>query len=161
MNPPAHLRPRRSRGWRQADEDGFVGGFEGLLFGMLIFVAGTLLIAYAWGVVDTKTATGEAARQAARTYVEAPDGATAATDADQAAAAALSGYGRDPSEARVRLVQGSFARCDRITISVSYPAPLFQLPFLGGLGRGLAVTSQHSELVDPYRTGLPGTSSCA
>lgn len=142
------------------DEDGFAGGFEALLFGLLIFVAGTLLVAYAWGVVDTKTATGEAARQAARTFVEASNDAAAKSEADQAAAAALSGYGRDPSKASVRLVDGGFARCGRITIEVSYPAPLFQLPLLGSLGRGLAVTSRHSELVDPYRTGLPGSATC-
>jgi hypothetical protein len=68
---------------------------------LLIFVVGTLLVAYAWSVVDTKTATVEAARQAARTYVESPDQAVAAAGADQAAAAALSGYGRDPSRAKV------------------------------------------------------------
>ena len=141
-------------------DDGFAGGFEGLLFGMLVFVAGTLLVAYAWGVVATKTATGEAARQAARTYVEAPDASVATAQADQAAAAALAGYGRDPSRATVDLVQGGFARCQRITIEVSYPAPLFQLPFIGSLGRGMSVQSRHSELVDPYRSGLAGSSAC-
>ena len=154
---PCHAGPGAGR--RRGD-DGFAGGFEGLLFGLLIFVAGTLLIAYAWGVVETKTATGEAARQAARTYVEAPSGEVARNEADQAADAALVGYGRDPSRAKVQLIQGSFARCGRVTISVSYPAPLFRLPIFGALGRGLFVTSQHSELVDPYRSGLPGSSSC-
>jgi hypothetical protein len=142
------------------DDAGFAAGFEGLLFGLLIFVAGTLLIAYAWGVVDTKTATGEAARQAARTYVEAPDAPAAAAGADQAASAALAGYGRDPSRATVALVGGTFSRCGRVTIAVSYPAPLLELPFVGSIGRAQAVRSEHSELVDPFRTGLPGTSSC-
>ncbi|MDA8047962.1 MAG: hypothetical protein M0Z30_22465 [Actinomycetota bacterium] len=141
-------------------DDGFVGGFEGLLFGMLIFVVGVLLVAYAWAVVDTKTATGEAARQAARTYVEAADAAAAARQAQQAADTALTGYGRDPARARVRLVSGQFARCARITISVTYPAPLFQLPFIGPLGSGVSVRSEHSELVDPFRTGLAGTAAC-
>jgi hypothetical protein len=141
-------------------EDGFAGGFEGLLFGMLIFVAGTLLVAFAWGVIDTKTAVTEAARQAARTYVEAPDSAAAATEAQAAADAALQGYGRNPGRARVTVISGSFARCGRITISVSYPAPLFYLPFLGRLGTSETVTADHSELVDPYRTGLPGTAEC-
>ena len=141
-------------------EDGFAGGFEGLLFGLLLFVAGVLLIGYAWAVVDTKAATGEAARQAARTYVEAPNPSVAATQADQAAGAALAGYGRDPARASVSLVSGQFSRCSRVTISVSYPAPLFQLPFVGTLGSGLAVRSEHSELVDPFRSGLPGESTC-
>jgi hypothetical protein len=127
---------------------------------LLIFVVGTLLVAYAWSVVDTKTATVEAARQAARTYVESPNQGVAAAGADQAAAAALSGYGRDPSRAKVALVAGGFSRCGRITIAVSYPAPLLDLPFVGSLGRGPDITSEHSELVDPFRTGLPGTSTC-
>lgn len=155
------MRPAASPRRFQRDEDGFAAGFAGLLFGMLIFVSGTLLVAYAWGVVDTKTATGEAARQAARTYVEAPDAAVAAGRADQAAAAALAGYGRDPAKATVALVGGHFARCDRITIAVTYPAPLLRIPFIGSFGRGQTVRSEHSELVDPYRNGLPGTARCA
>ena len=146
---------------RDRGDDGFVGGFEGLAFGFLVFLAGTLLIAYAWAVIDTRSATTEAARQAARTYVEAPDQAQATADADRAAVDALTGYGRDPARARVSLVAGGFARCGRITITVSYPAPLFELPFVGLLGRGVVVRSAHSELVDPYRTGLPGAAGCA
>ncbi len=141
-------------------DDGFAGGFEGLLFGFLIFVVGLLLVAYGWAVVDTKNATAEAARQAARTYVEGADAASASVSASQAAAAALRGYGRDPQQAMVRLISGGFARCARITISVSYPAPLVELPLIGPLGRGQSVTSDHSELVDPYRTGLPGSAVC-
>lgn len=153
-------RPWRRQTWPRRGEDGFAGGFEGLLFGVLIFVAGTLLIAYAWGVVDTKTATGEAARQAVRTYVEAPDPATAAARAGAAADAALAGYGRDPRRAAIAVMTGPFARCDRVTISVSYPAPVVDLPFVGTLGRAGSVTSRHSELIDPFRSGVPGTASC-
>jgi hypothetical protein len=137
-----------------------VGGFEGLLFGLLLFVVGTLLVGYAWAVVDTKAAAEEAARQAARTYVEAPSAPVAASSAQQAADAALAGYGRDPARAAVRLAAGSFGRCQRITISVSYPAPLVMLPFVGRLGSGQSVRADHSELVDPFRSGLPGVAAC-
>jgi len=155
-------RPRvASRARRASGEDGFVGGFEGLLFGMLLFVAGTLLIAYAWGVVDTKAATEAAARQAASTYVQAPSAAVAAASAQQAADAALAGYGRDPGRAAVTLAAGSFGRCQRITISVSYPAPILDLPFIGRVGSGQAVRADHSALVDPFRSGLAGTAGCA
>ena len=145
---------------RERGDDGFAGGFEGLLFGLLIFVAGMLLVAFAWAVVDTKTATGEAARQAARTYVEAPNAPLASEQAQQAADAALLGFGRDPARAQVRMVSGQFARCSRVTISVTYPAPLVELPFVGRLGSGVSVRSEHSELVDPFRSGLPGTALC-
>lgn len=167
MSPGPPRRRRRTRAHRLGraisgrGEDGFAGGFEGLLFGTLFFIVGTLLIGYAWGVVDTKSATELAARQAVRTFVEAPDSADASTGAEQAAAAALSGYGRDPAQARVALVGGGFERCSRVTIAVSYPAPIVELPLLGRLGAGETVTSRHSELVDPFRTGLPGSSSCA
>jgi hypothetical protein len=141
-------------------EAGFVGGFEGLLFGFLLFVVGTLLVTHAWAVVDTKTATVAAARQAARTYVEASSPAAAATEAEQAADAALAGYGRNPHMADVRVTSGTFGRCQRITIEVSYPAPLLSLPWLGRVGSAEMVRADHSELVDPYRSGLGGTSAC-
>lgn len=143
-----------------SDEAGFVGGFEGLLFGSLLFVAGTLLVAHAWAILDTKAATEEAARQAARTYVRASSAAVALSSADTAAANALSGYGRDPTRAKVALSSGSFGRCQRITISVSYPAPALVLPFVGRVGTGEEVKSLTSELVDPYQSGLPGSATC-
>ncbi len=143
-----------------ACEDGFVGGFEALLFGLLLFVAGALLVGYLWAVVDTKAAAEEAARQAARTYVQAPNSAAAASSADAAARQALAGYGRNPTRAVVGLVAGSFGRCTLITISVSYPAPLLFLPFVGKVGNGENVQAKQSELVDPYRTGLPGAAAC-
>ncbi len=160
--PPRFSRPIRFEARsRCSGEEGFVGGFEGLLFGMLLFVVGTLMVANAWGVVDTKFAAVEAAKQATRTYVEAPSGAVAGTEAQLAADQALAGYGRDPRRAGFTLQSGSFDRCQRITIAVSYPAPLLELPFIGRIGTGEAVRADHSELVDPYRSGIPGTSSCA
>lgn len=143
------------------NDEGFAGGLEGLVFGLLIFVVGTLIVASAWGVVDTKMATGTAAADAARTYVEADNAGDAAAGAHAAADEVLSGLGRDPSRASVVLAGGSFGRCQRVTIRVSYPSPLLVVPFVGRVGRGVEVSSANSELVDPYRSGLPGTASCA
>jgi hypothetical protein len=141
-------------------EDGFAGGAEGLIFGLLLFVVGTLIVAAAWGVVDTKTATDTSAADAARSYVAADNAAAAASAASAAADTALSGFGRSPSRGSVTLASGTFGRCQRITIRVSYPAPLIDLPFVGRVGSGLGVSSQVSELVDPYRSGLPGSATC-
>jgi hypothetical protein len=143
------------------DEAGFVGGLWGWIFGLLIFVVGTLLVARTWAVVDTKFAVDAAARQAVRTYVQAPNGQEAGSEAQQAADAALGGYGRIPGEATIALVSGTFSRCSLITIKVSYPAPMLVLPWLGRVGHSGRVSAVHSELVDPFRAGLPGTSSCA
>ena len=141
-------------------EEGFAGGAEGLIFGLLLFVVGTLLVGNAWSVVDTKMALDAASREATRTYVEAPDALSADRDARRAAAAALQGYGRDPSLGVVTIAGAPFGRCQRVTVVLSYRAPLVQLPFVGMAGRAEDIRAQHSELVDPYRTGLPGTSSC-
>ncbi|MGH9122822.1 MAG: hypothetical protein ACRDYC_12915 [Acidimicrobiales bacterium] len=146
---------------RRRDEAGFVGGFEGLVFGLLIFVVGTVLVANAWGVVDTKLAVVAAAREAARTYVEAPDAVSAQSEAVQAASDSLAGYGRAASRATVAISGRAFGRCARISVEVSYPAPVVQLPFIGSVGQAEAVSAVHSELVDPYRSGLTGTALCA
>jgi hypothetical protein len=148
----------RSRG-----DEGFAGGFAGLLFGLAIFVIGTLLAAYAWSVVETKAAASAAAREAARSYVEAPNSVVGLDAARQAALGALSGRVSNPARAVISLTSGVFGRCQRVTISVAYPAPALRLPLvqtLGPLG-GHTVRAEHSELVDPYRTGLPGVAQCA
>lgn len=145
---------------RRAGEAGFAGGLDGLIFGLLIFVVGTLLVASAWAVVDTKLAADTAARQAARTFVEAPDAQVAASEATQAADQSLAAYGRTPARAAITLLSGRFARCSRITIEVRYPSPLIEVPLLGVIGSGVAVTARHSEVVDPYRNGLSGVAAC-
>lgn len=142
------------------DEGGFAGGLEGLVFGLLLFVVGTLLVATVWSAVDTKLAVTEAARQAARSYVEAPDAALAVMTARDAADASLRGYGRQPSRGQVELVGGRFSRCDRVTIAVRYPAPVVVLPFVGRVGTAGWISATHSELVDPFHSGLPGSATC-
>jgi hypothetical protein len=146
-----------SPGYREA---GFVGGLEGLVFGLLVFVVGTLLVAHAWAVVDTKAAVTDAARQAARQFVEAPNATEAGADAETAADAAIAGGGRDPSRATVTLVSGAWGRCQRVTISVAYPSAAVALPWIGRVGSAGRVVARHSELVDPYRSGLPGAAVC-
>ncbi len=131
-----------------------------MIFGLLLFAIGTLIVASAWGVVDTKMAVTTAAEDAARTYVEAPNPTSAATQAQAAADQVLTGFGRSPSRATMTVTGGSFDRCQRITIEIRYPSPVLDLPFVGPVGSGLAVTAEHSELIDPYRSGLAGSSLC-
>lgn len=139
-------------------DQGQIGGMEALPFGLLIFVVGALLIANAWAVVDAKFATDSAARQAARTFVESTDPETALFDAAEAGRTAIAGHGRDPARA-VILPLGSpqLARCERATFEATYEVPALSLPFIGGYGRApFRVRSTHSELVDPFRSGIPG-----
>jgi hypothetical protein len=149
---------RRCRG-----DAGQVGGIEALPFGLLVFVVGSLLIANAWAVVDAKFATDAAARQAVRTFVEAEDPGRALDAARDAGLSTIEAHGRDPSRAVVRpLEDPSLARCTRVTFEVVYAVPTLSLPFVGGYGPApFEVRSSHSELVDPFRSGLSGDgSSC-
>ena len=86
---------RRCRG-----DGGFVGGAEGILFGIAVVVVGALLVYNAWAVVDAKMAASSAAREAVRFYVE--------SDGDQSAAPG-DGEGRSDSEIAWEWVGGKGA----------------------------------------------------
>jgi hypothetical protein len=148
---------------------GQVGGIEVLPFGLLVFVVGTLLVANAWAVVDAKLAVDAAAREAARHFVEADvpaagDFAEAEATARRAGYEALAAHGREPARSTVELSglespggQAGFTRCARATFTARYDVPVIHLPWIGGFGSGMDVTGRHSELVDPYRDGVPGS----
>lgn len=145
-------------GDRLRGDSGQVGGIEAIPFGLLTFVVGTLLIANAWAVVDAKFATDAAAREAARSYVEADDPSTALDDATDAGRAAIEAHGRDPERATISAVgDPRLERCARVTFEAEYAVPALSLPFIGGYGHApFRVRSAHSELVDPFRAGLAG-----
>jgi hypothetical protein len=154
---------------RRGGDRGQVGGIEVLPFGLLVFVVGTLLVANAWAVVDAKLAVDAAAREAARHFVEADvpaadDFGDAEAAARRAGYEALAAHGREAARSTVQLAalespdgQVGFARCARATFTARYDVPVLRLPWIGGFGSGLDVTSRHSELIDPYRDGVPGS----
>lgn len=146
---------RRGRG-----ERGAVGGIEVIPFGALIFVAGTLLVANAWAVVDAKLAVEAAAREAGRAFVEAPDEAHAHDAAHRAAAMALAGVGRDPDRMGLRDNHPAFVRCAVVVHEATYRIPALSIPLIGGFGRGITVHGRHRELLDPYRAGLGTGGGC-
>jgi hypothetical protein len=150
-------------------DGGQVGGIEVLPFGLLVFVVGPLLVANAWAVVDAKLAVDAAAREAARHFVEADvpasgDFGDAEATARRAGYEALAAHGREEARSSVELTglespdgQAGFTRCARATFTARYDVPVLRLPWIGGFGSGLDVTSNHSELIDPYRDGVPGS----
>ncbi len=141
---------------------GQVGGVEAVVFGVLLFVVGTLVIANAWGVIDAKLAASAAAREATRTFVESRAASTeeALDGAEAAARRAIDGHGRDPARMSFVPEDVVLERCARVTIRVDYPVPLVALPFLHA-GRGFTAVGRHSEVVDPYRSGLDGPADCS
>ena len=144
------------------NEDGQVGGVEGLVFGVLVFVLGTLVVANAWGVVDAKMAAGSAAREATRAFVESEETSAEAAfvEAEAVARRTIAGYGRDPAKLVVTPESASLRRCARVTIRAEYPVPLLRLPVFGAHGSGFTAAGRHSEIVDPYRAGLEDRSAC-
>jgi hypothetical protein len=123
----------------------------------------------AWGVIDAKFATDAAAREAARAFVESDVGSaddvdTAIANGARAGGDALTAHGRDEGRAEVAIVDlepdGQFVRCARVTYEVTYEVPAIHLPFIGGYGDAFRIRSSHSEIVDPFRDGVPGTATC-
>ena len=150
------------RGGRWADDRGQVAGIEAIPFGILLFVVGALLIANAWAVIDVKMAVTSAAREAARTYVEAPDHQTGLGEAEAAARDAIAAHGRNGDRAFISgpSSAAAFARCNHVSFTVSYAVPALTLPFIGGLGSGVVVRSTQTEIVDPFRNDVPGEAVC-
>ena len=144
------------------DEDGQVGGVEGVVFGVLVFVLGTLLVANAWGVIDAKSSASAAAREATRAFVESSAGSADAAfaEADAAARETIEGYGRDPAKLVVVPEAASLRRCARVTIRTEYPVPLISLPIIGRHGHGFTAVGRHSEIVDPFKAGLADRDAC-
>lgn len=143
---------------------GQAGGFEAVAFGLLIFMIGSLVVTSAWAAIDVKLAVNAASRDAARAYVEAPDAESAWVRADAAARAAIAGQGRDPArlhDVTIEPLGAPYGRCVRMVAVVAYPMPVLSLPWVGTLGDGIVIRASHSELVDPYRSGGAGPSSCA
>jgi hypothetical protein len=139
--------------WRS--ERGQIGGFEVLPFGLLLFVSAMLVITNAWAVVDAKFATSSAAREATRAYTESLSQTDADASVVQRAHEALAAYGRDGDRVEIRVDAAPFGRCARVTVEVSYRVPALTVPFIDGFGSGITARSRHSEIVDPYRSGLP------
>jgi hypothetical protein len=142
---------RRARG-----ESGFVGGFEALPFGFLVFVSGTLLLANAWAVIDAHLAATAAATEAVRTFVEASGDEPAARAAgERAALDAIEGQGKSATRSTITWEGAALVRCQPVTVTVTYRVPTIAVPWLGSFGGGMVRTSaHHTEVVDPWRAGL-------
>jgi len=151
---------------RREDQRG-MAGVEVLPFGVLVFVVGTLLVAFAWGVVDAKVAVSAAAREAARAYVESNvrvAGDTAAAEAAGADAArhAVADQGRRSGDPPLHVSfavdplsgEPGFARCNLVTVTAVYKVPVFNLPWARRAPLFYATTARHREVVDPLRSGV-------
>ena len=142
---------------RRSDERGQLAGIEMLPLGVLVFAVGVLFFGQLWAVIEAKSATESAAREATRTFVESQvDAGAAEQRARSAALDVLTAAGRDSGRATVR-ANGPLVleRCAPVTFEVTYSVPVVRLGFVDW-GNGFEVTSSHTEIVDPYRDALDG-----
>ena len=160
-----NVHPTRDRidATRLRGELGQAGGAEVLPLGLLTFVLAMLLIANAWGVVDADLATTSAAREAVRAFVESPDEPSAYLSATGAAIEAMAGHGRSTASTSVDIAyvgDGGWSRCSRVAVTVRHPMPAIRIPVIGGYGHVFDVVATSTEIIDPYRGGLPGEARC-
>lgn len=151
-------RPTRFEG-----DAGQVGGIEVIPFGILTFVIAMLMIVNVWGVVDSDLSTSSAAREAVRAFVESPDETTAIQRAEAAVQQAFLGHGRTPGETSIAIRyigSNGWSRCSRVTVTVRHPVHAIRLPVIGGFGHGFDAVASQSEIIDPFRSGLPGDAKC-
>jgi hypothetical protein len=155
----------------RGSEAGFVAGAEALALGVVVFVAGTLLVLNGWRLVDGKLAVETAAREATRAVVEAPaatllDASAAASLADTTARSVMVAH-RGPDDApgaTWRFVdstlRGDAERCAPVTATATIDVDTVRLPLVGGFGT-VTLVGEHTERIEPFRGGLPlGGSSC-
>jgi hypothetical protein len=142
---------------RRRGQGGFLAGSDGLIFGALVLLCGSVVIINAWAAIDTRIALDSAAREYLRTYGEQPDGPTARAAGVRAARTVLSRRGMEPSrlifttEPRVE----SFGPCQLAEVGLTVTVPAIEVPFLDGMG-SRSVTVTHSELVDAHREMATG-----
>lgn len=154
---------RSTRRHHSTDDDGFVAGSDMMFFGVVIMIIATLLMVELWSVLATRAAVDDAARDASRAYVEAPDHDAALIDARAAASASLGVRGSliDATVDDVALAGQAWQRCARVEVVVRATVPRITLPIVGGVGTTI-VTGRHSEIVDPWRSSesLHGEAAC-
>jgi hypothetical protein len=145
---------------KQLDERGAMGGIEGFAFGVLIFAFGTLMIINAWAVVDGKMTASAAAREATRSFVEAPNQQAAMQAADAAARRVTKAKVNTTLEISPLAGGTDFGRCQEVTANVRIAVPRVSLPLIGGTGGTFPVTASHTEVIDPYRSTLAANAAC-
>ena len=78
-----------------------------------------------------------------------------------AASEVMAGHGRRLSPGGISIDLDAFERCARAKVRVITTVPAIALPRIGGLRHAFTVRSTHSEIVDPFRSGLEGDAICA
>ena len=149
---------------RWTGEAGLAAGAEALVFGVLVFVVGTLIAVTTWAAIDTRFATAAAAREGVRAAVTSPPDADPLASARAAVDAALDAHGLDPARAELELhgtLDIALERCQEVSLTVTYRLDAVRIPVIDTPALGFDINGRHTEVVDPFRSGLAIGGACA
>jgi hypothetical protein len=139
-------------GRRRRGERGAVAGLEGVVFGILVLVTGTLLVVHAWSVLQTRRTLDGAAREYLRAYTQADDPTAAAAAGQRALVDVLVGERGSADDVAVEATPNpaTFGPCAVAEVALATVVPAVRLPFVGEVG-ATTVAVRHTELVDAHR----------
>lgn len=132
---------------RLAGERGEAAILSGLLVLAGVLIPLMFLIPLYSRVELAQVDTQQAARDAVRAAVQAPDAQQATTAADEALARERAGDGQPLS----LTLEGAYARGQVMTVQVATTVPVGSLPFLGRFGT-ITIHAHASAPVDRYRS---------
>ncbi len=146
------MTPGGNRRLRPRCERGFVAGAEALAVGTLILVAGSILTANAWAVIDTRMALESAAREYLRTYTESTDPISASQDAHAAMRRVLADRPGLLEGLELEPPSGSgFGPCAPASVSMRASVPTIHIPLLDASWGRHTVGVSAAELIDAHR----------
>lgn len=145
MSTSTLARPRPRRG----DERGQAAGIETVPLGVLVFVAGVLMVVNVWAVLDHRAAVDDAASAYLRAYTAAPSRDEAHRRGLDAARRSLGDRVGAARELEVDAPPEAFGPCRVATVRVRLRVPVARVPFLGDLGR-TTVEASGVDLVQPF-----------
>jgi hypothetical protein len=130
-------------------ERGQAAGVETIPFGILVFIAGLLLVVNVWASVDARMAADAAARDYLRAYTAAATVAEAQQEGAASARRSLAARIGASARATVAAPTQPFGPCLPATVRIDIRVPAIAAPFLGTFGER-TVTATLTELVQPF-----------
>ena len=127
---------------------------EVLTLGLLLLVPILWMLTVAGQLHSAALATSAAAREGGFEAARSVDVGSASAAVERTVAGALDDQSLNAASAHVDWgPSGSWERGTLLEIEVSYPVPVFQLPFIGAVtDPAIVVTGRHIARLDPYRS---------
>lgn len=120
---------------------------------VMVAPALVLLLAVMMGagrLVSTKSALEAVAREAGRIASDSTDADSARSGAQSRASEVVSGFGLEPDRLQVGVDTGDFGRGAPLSVTVTYPVRLADLPGFGLIPGSVAVSARHVEMIERY-----------